>query len=61
MYKDGEGVEKDKKEQIYHLEQAAIAGHPGARYNLGCVGEENGRVERATKHFIIAATSASDS
>ena len=55
MYHDGEGVEKDKNRAIYHLEGAAIAGHPQARHNLGCVEANNGRFERAKKHFIIAA------
>ena len=43
-----EGVEKDKKKEMYHhLEEAAIGGHPGARYNIGCVEWNNRRVERA--------------
>jgi TPR repeat protein len=54
-YSDGEGVEKDMKRQFYHLEEAAIGGHPKARHNLGCVAAKNGDVERARKHFIIAA------
>ena len=40
---------------MYHAEQAAIAGHPVARHNLGCTEEEHGRMDRAAKHFIIAA------
>ena len=55
MYFNGEGVEKDEKKHIYHLEEAAIAGHPRARYNIGFEELENGRIERARKHFIIAA------
>jgi hypothetical protein len=55
MYSDGRGVEKDEKKAIYHLEQAAIAGHPAARHNLGCHEGINGRFERAVKHWIIAA------
>ena len=55
MYMMGEGVEKDTKKQVYHLEQAAIGGHPDARHNLGAVEGNNGRFERARKHFIIAA------
>ena len=47
MYDKGEGVEKDRKKAVYHWEQAAISGHPEAR--------QNGRHERAMKHFIIAA------
>jgi TPR repeat protein len=56
MYRDGErAVEKDKKKEMYHLEEAAIAGHPGARYNIGYEEGRNSRFERARKHLIIAA------
>eukprot|EP00984_Skeletonema_dohrnii_P035271 scaffold34844_cov128-Skeletonema_dohrnii-CCMP3373.AAC.1 len=60
FYRDGEGVQKDRKKVIYHLEQAAIGGHPEARYNLGCAEEENGRFERTVKHWIIAANLGCD-
>jgi len=40
MYYEGQGVEKDKKKDVYHLEQAAIGGHPNARHNLGVVKRE---------------------
>ena len=56
MYRNGEGVKKNKKKEMYHLEEAAIAGHPAARHNLGCREGLNGRIERAIKHYIIAAT-----
>ncbi len=55
MYDRGLGVEEDAEKEMYHLEEAAIAGHPEARYNLGCKQANNGRFERAKKHFIIAA------
>jgi tetratricopeptide (TPR) repeat protein len=56
MYREGFGVEKDEKKHMHHLEEAAIGGHPSARHNLG-VGEwNNGRIQRAAKHWIIAAT-----
>jgi tetratricopeptide (TPR) repeat protein len=55
MYEDGQDVEKNKKKKIYHLEEAAIAGHHMARHNLGCTEAMNGRFERARKHFVIAA------
>ena len=55
MYYKGEGVEKDVEKHVYHEEQAAIGGHPAARYNLGVIEMGNGRFERAKKHFIIAA------
>ena len=55
LYVVGKGVEKDEKKYVHHLEQAAIGGHPNARHNLGCIEGGNGRVDRATKHYIIAA------
>ena len=55
MYYNGEGVEKDEERAVYHLEQAAIGGHPQARAGLGFHEKNNGRMERAAKHYIIAA------
>ena len=55
MYDEGRGVEKDNKKRVYHLEEAAIGGHHLARYNLGCVENSSRRIDRAAKHFIIAA------
>jgi hypothetical protein len=55
MYRKGNGVEKDKEKEVYHLEKAAIGGDPVARWNLACIEEENDNMERAVKHFIIAA------
>ena len=56
MYYHGQGVEKDEGKEIHHTEEAAIGGHPLARYNLGCEEMDNGNIERAVKHWIIAAT-----
>jgi hypothetical protein len=59
MYYTGHGVEKDGEKEmikeVYHLEEAAIGGHPRARYNFGCHEWRNGNTERAVKHWIIAA------
>ena len=55
MYYFGEGVEKDVKRAVYHCEQAAIGGHPAARGILAAHETENGRIDRAAKHFIISA------
>ncbi len=55
MYDEGNGVEKDAEKEFYHLEEAAIGGHHQARHNLGIEELNNGRFERAKKHFIIAA------
>ena len=55
LYEEGRGVEKDEKKELHHLTEAAIGGNPSARHNLGCVEGNNGRMDRAAKHFIIAA------
>ncbi len=55
MYMEGEGVEKDKEKALHHYEKAAIGGNPYARYNLGWYEQKSGKIERAAKHFIIAA------
>ena len=55
MYEMGRGVEEDVEKAVYHDEKAAIGGHPQARYNLAYIEEANGNMERAVKHFIIAA------
>jgi hypothetical protein len=55
MYYEGRFVEKDMKRAVNHLEEAAIGGHPQARHNLGIEEWNNGRLERAANHFIIAA------
>jgi hypothetical protein len=60
LYGKGEGTGKDLKQAVYHLEEAAIGGHPTARYNLGCEEMNNGRTDRAMKHFIIAAKQGYD-
>ena len=60
MYDEGDGVDKDEEKYVHHLKEAAIAGHPDARYNLGCEEWRVGNKERAVKHFIIAATLGED-
>jgi TPR repeat protein len=60
MYMEGEGLEKDEDKAIYHYEKAAIDGHPVARYNLGLHEDYTDRLERAAKHYIIAAKLGDD-
>eukprot|EP00984_Skeletonema_dohrnii_P018440 scaffold8628_cov105-Skeletonema_dohrnii-CCMP3373.AAC.3 len=60
LYYQGQGVEKDGGKQMRHLEEAAIGGHPNARFNLGCIEERSGNIERAVKHFTIAAVQGYD-
>ena len=54
-YLQGRCVEKDKEKEIYHLEEAAIAGHPDARFMLVSYELRSGRVDRAVKHLVISA------
>ena len=60
LYHDGLGVENDEGKAAYHLEEAAIGGHPEARFNLGLEEGEKGNLERAVKHWIIAAAQGYD-
>jgi tetratricopeptide (TPR) repeat protein len=60
LYYHGLGVEKDMAKAVHHLEQAAIGGHPGARGFLAVHERNNGRPDRAAKHFIIAANLGDD-
>ena len=56
MYQMGDGVEMDKKKEVYHLEEASIGGHADARYYLGNFEAKNGRLDRVIKHMTIAAS-----
>ncbi len=60
LYREGKHVEMDEKRATYHLEEAAIAGQPDARFNLGLLEWDEGNKERAVKHFIIAANLGDD-
>jgi len=65
MYRIGEGVRKSGDKSFYHLSTAARAGHHAARYLLGIVEIETGRLNltevddenfrRAIQHFMIAS------
>ena len=54
LYLEGQGVVKDSGKAMYHLEEAAIAGHTGARNGLGCEEWNKGNVKRAARHWVIA-------
>ena len=60
FYANGQGIENDEKKELHHLTVAAIGGHPRARHNLGCMEADNGRMDRAAKHWIIAANLGCD-
>ena len=54
-YGSGEGVEVDKKKRKYYQELAALNGDVLARHSLGCMEGHAGNIDRAYKHFILAA------
>jgi len=60
LYMGGEGVDKDMKMGLHYYEEAAIAGHPRARYSRACYEMVDGRIDRAVKHWIIAANLGDD-
>ena len=57
VFENGRGAEVDTKKATYYYELAAMGGDSQARYNLGCMEANAGNIDRATKHFIIAARS----
>ena len=60
MYMKGEGVEEDETKELYHLEEAVIRGHPAARFSLANWEWEDGKINRAVKHYNIAANLGHD-
>ena len=61
LYREGQGVEKDETKEVYHLEEAAIGGHPGARYDLALYHDlENEKLARAVMHWIIVSNLGCD-
>ena len=56
-YNSGRGVERAVKQAKHYWELAAIGGSIHARHNLGCIEGNEGNIDRAMKHFVIAARS----
>lgn len=59
-YHIGEGVERDEKKERYYLELAALGGNVDARYFLGVIEDGYDNMDRATKHWMIAARAGDD-
>ena len=53
--KFGDGVEVDEKKAVHYWELAAMGGSSIARYNLGVYERKAGNMDRAIKHYMIAA------
>ena len=54
-YYNGSSVEMDKKKANHYYKLAAIRGNVNARHNLGVEEEDEGNMNRALKHYMIAA------
>ena len=54
-YENGSGAEIHKKKAGHYFKLATIEGNVFSRYNLGVVEENAGNMNRALKHYLIAA------
>ena len=59
-YRGDHGVKEDVNKAAHHWMLAAIGGHELARHNVGALEKEKGRMDRAMKHFMMAARSGAD-
>ena len=59
-YSSGRGVERDEDKAKYYHELAAMGGDAISRNNLGCFDAEAGNIDRAVKHWMIAAEAGYD-
>jgi len=57
LFEHGRGVERDSKKAAHYYELAAMRGDVKARHNLGVSEEKTGNMDRAIKHYTIAAKS----
>ena len=55
-YYGGNGVGRDEKKAVHYWELAAMRGHVTSRHNLGALVYRASSVDRALKHFMIAAS-----
>ena len=56
-YSHGEGVEVDMKKATHYYELAAMKGNAMARHNVALIEKKAGNIDRALKHYMIAARS----
>ena len=59
-YRGGGGVERDMDKAKHYFELAAMGGHAVARHNIGCIEGGAGKMDRALKHYMIAAGAGCD-
>ena len=56
----GDGVERDEKKAVHYYELSAMGGDVEARHNLGASEGRAGNMDRALKHYMIAAGGGSN-
>ena len=54
-YARGDGIPRNEKKAKHYYELAALGGHALSRYNLGIIAEREGDIDKAMKHYVIAA------
>jgi len=54
-YIDGRGVQEDIKKARHYWEISAMGGNARSRFGLGLIEQNKGNVDRALKHYMIAA------
>ena len=59
-YEFGRSVDNDKKKAKHYCELAAMRGNAYARHNLGVYEQRAGNMNRALKHYAIAAEGGGD-
>ena len=59
-YENGNGVEIDTKKANHYYKLAAMGGYVFARYNLGNNEQRAGNMNKALKHYMIAAEGGMD-
>ena len=59
-YQNGLGVTVDEKKARWYYELAAMGGCEESRHNLGCIEQQAGNMDRALKHWMIAAKDGED-
>jgi TPR repeat protein len=59
VYISGDGVERDGKKAVHYMELAAMGGRVEARHNLGVLEKRAGNMDRALRHYMIAAGAGS--
>mmetsp|Transcript_11351 Transcript_11351/g.24933 ORF Transcript_11351/g.24933 Transcript_11351/m.24933 type:complete len:606 (-) Transcript_11351:163-1980(-) len=54
-YDNERGMARDMKKAKYYYEQSSIMGDFGSRHNLGCIEGDAGNIDRAVRHWTMAA------